>query len=107
MPPSAADPLHRIEMIDTEIMLLAQIWQAGEDATRDGHSVCLTKTIELTREREECERALGYDVLNTRQFPPCPDCRGRGSRILNPDWPAGDLPYSEKCSTCSGTGVDR
>lgn len=34
----------------------------------------------------------------------CEDCKGSGERILNPAWPSGELPYSEKCSTCSGTG---
>lgn len=33
----------------------------------------------------------------------CPDCMG-GEIITNPDWPSGDLPYSEKCSTCGGSG---
>lgn len=34
----------------------------------------------------------------------CPDCGGSGERVLNPDWPEGTDPYSERCSTCSGTG---
>lgn len=34
----------------------------------------------------------------------CPDCTN-GEIVLNPDWPSGTEPYSEKCSTCGG-GTD-
>jgi DnaJ-class molecular chaperone len=34
----------------------------------------------------------------------CPDCT-EGERIINPDWPSGTEPYSEKCSTCGGSGA--
>lgn len=36
----------------------------------------------------------------------CSDCKGTGQTIINPDWPAGDEPHQEHCSTCGGSGVD-
>jgi hypothetical protein len=40
-----------------------------------------------------------------RLFPPCEDCAGLGEVVINPNWPKGDKPYSEKCSTCGGNGL--
>lgn len=34
----------------------------------------------------------------------CPECNGTRERIINPDWPSGTEPYSEKCPECSGMG---
>jgi molecular chaperone DnaJ len=47
-----------------------------------------------------CERCNGLGVLNDNQglfslSSPCPDCRGRGTKILNP------------CTACHGTGVEQ
>lgn len=36
----------------------------------------------------------------------CADCQGTGERVLNSAWPSGDKPYSERCSTCGGSGHD-
>jgi len=37
---------------------------------------------------------------------PCHDCDGTGEHVINPAWPSGIEPYSEKCPTCSGTGEE-
>lgn len=35
----------------------------------------------------------------------CSTCGGNGNVVVNPDWPQGTEPYSEKCVECGGSGV--
>jgi DnaJ-class molecular chaperone len=34
----------------------------------------------------------------------CPECKGKGHKVVNPRWPSGKQPYCELCATCSGMG---
>lgn len=36
--------------------------------------------------------------------PTCEECDGEGEVVINPDWPDGEDPHSEKCQTCGGMG---
>jgi hypothetical protein len=50
-------------------------------------------------------RRIAREALATPTLK-CDDCGGSGEVVLNPAWPGGTDPYSEKCATCSGTGDD-
>ncbi len=59
------DPVHRIEMIDTEINVLRSMYQS-RDHSEGERSLMIKHTADLVREREGLEKELGYDVRDTR-----------------------------------------
>lgn len=60
-----ARAVHRIEMIDTEINVLRSMYQSSSYSEGE-KSLMIKHTVDLCRERRECEEVLGHDVPDTR-----------------------------------------